>query len=152
MTPIKLINPTDEELSAAVAEHLTGAAFWAETRGEYTLAVMHDAARPPWQHWDIKEVERNKPRYRRITGQEAVRMGFFGRGAPDYATSADAVLPLLEKTKGIWEMRCDNEPTTGWHWQIDNEQLEVCGCADTLAKAICIALLRAAGHTVEMKP
>lgn len=133
---------TDAELSVLVAECRAGAAFWAETRGDYTLAVMCDAARPPWQHWDPKEVERNKPRYRRITGLEAVRMGFFGRGAPDYATSADAVLPLLEKEGGF---TIDRTPLADDDelYRVSLRSRDGQGLASTLARAGCIALLSA---------
>ena len=114
-TKLKLTNPTDDELSAAVAEHVAG----------YKNVIY--ATHPPRLVADDPE----RP-------GERMRIGL-------YATSADAVLPLLEKCRH-WKAQ-QWEPNVVW---VDLDAPNYGdGVAETFPRAACVALLRANGIEVE---
>lgn len=69
------------------------------------------------------------------------------RSLPDYATSADAVLPLLDKFFYIWSAERDSYMPTEEAYSAGTPKLSWC-TAPTLALACCFLLLRA--HGVEV--
>ena len=56
----------------------------------------------------------------------------------NFATSADAVLPWLEKTPAIFEIYHD-----GNLWNVSHETQHISVKASTFARAACIALIKA---------
>lgn len=141
-TKITLTNPTDDELSAAVAEHVDG---WRYIGLASTVGCDPRmwAKGTPWQ-----------------ADYVTMRQDQF-----NYATSADAVLPLLERAyrkssvadhsfcvEMTW-LPSHQRNCSGYEWaycvQIfpSHEGIK-CGTANTLARAACIALLRANGVEV----
>jgi len=127
-TKITLTNPTDDELNAAFAEKVAGA-----------LAVCDGMMRLP----DAK------------CGKQAFESW---KRYPEWATSADAVLPLLERDGWDWEHRF----STSWTAKKQTlESVTIWGPSKefvarhdyvkgecTFPRAACIALLRA--HGVEV--
>jgi hypothetical protein len=122
---IDLKTATPEQISVAVAEYVAG-----YTRGPGVTGPFDGITKPTWIY------------------PGACGPGNTADQLPEYATSADAVLPLLEKAGGFW---CD----------FNGKQFEVqvgtnlargygypWGIAKTLPLAACIALLRA--HGVEV--
>lgn len=119
---------TDEELSAAVAQHVAGLTpdhFKFNYDGETTDHCC-------WRR-DGKTI---------------------GSGAcPPFATSADCVLPLLEKHHP-WRADCGGE--YGYRLSISALNAEHVGTysvawGSTFARAACFCILRAAGVTIEEK-
>lgn len=112
MTKLKLINPTDEELSRAVCEY----------------------------------VERAK--WHRPTEQE-LASGSYYFYTPFYATSANAVLRLLEKCQHFdHNWNCVHKQH--WVWVKIEGYDKVIGSDPIFARAACIALLRANDIEVEI--
>lgn len=150
---MKLLNPTDNELNAAVAEFVAGWRCHKEQRGEFALCVCYEAKDPePWTNWRKEKEAADKARYTPISCIEAVKIGFFGRGLPRFTHSADAVLPLLDE-RG-WSF--NEERTPGILWVAANEGIGDVGAGHgpiektfPFAKKACIALLRAHGVEVE---
>lgn len=132
-----LINPTDDELSAAVAEHVAG---WKRI--------------PADENW--KEIWEGPDGQLELDG-------------PWFATSADAVLPLLtahtkrtnEQRGGegdTWRIYAPADETDTWTvcpvWMHHDGAIEETGDAGhdkSLPRAACIALLRAKGIEVISK-
>jgi len=124
-TTTKLINPTDDELSAAVAEHVAGLTRDFEDVGEERCAW--------WENGKGETVPAN------------------------FATSADAVLPLLDR-QHHWLHKSinDGKKITAHYVQIDwkpgrasiNQADHFCATEPTFPRAACIALLRANGIEV----
>ena len=124
-TKLKLTTPTDDELSAAVAEHVAGRE-WDEIAGKF---------------WNF-EADKTRGSFSLIP----------------FATSADAVLPLLEK----WGDFCVSR--YGGEYIIELNRFEMLpdgregdyvqhqGDDVKLPRAACIALLRANGIEVEVTP
>jgi hypothetical protein len=77
------------------------------------------------------------------------RLGFVITDSPAprplFATSADAVLPFLEQALP----NCCRPSSLGGRWEI--EVAHGYGCAPTLARAACIALLRAERSKINSK-
>ncbi len=109
---ITLTNPTDDELSAAVAEYVAG---W-----------VNDGS-----YWG----------WRLNSGQVKRRCDL-----PPYATSADAVLPLLEKYHAAWLAQSVINGCTVVITATGYERFY--GNSPTFPRAACIALLRANGVEV----
>ena len=108
---IKLTNPTDDQLSAAVAEH-----------------VLHSTIKP------------HKPT------QAEIESGSYFSWEPNYATSADAVLPLMGNNWMAITDRAGNVTVT--YMPVPGKTYT--GKASTFAKAGSVALLRANGIEVEV--
>lgn len=69
-----------------------------------------------------------------------------------FVTSADAVLPWLEKAEWFNVSRPSNDGKGHFYCEVDldsKNEVEAIAYADTFPKAICIALLRAHGVEVE---
>lgn len=120
-TKLKLTNPTDDELNAAVATHVCG---YAGVDGGMMRLPDTRMRGNVFESW---------------------------KRVPPYATSADAVLPLLDSPKYIawWEARLK---LNGTH-QVRCHQSEVDSFlaeSATFPRAACIALLRANGIEVEI--
>lgn len=122
---MKLVNPTDDQLNAAFAQHVAGW-FPIEPKHSKGSLMMVD------EWWDAKG---------------------YPVGAPRFVTSVDAVTPWLEKAgrwsairgaDGLYEINLDDipMPETGVYWAIDA----------SLPRAAVIALLRAHGVEVEFDP
>ena len=114
---MKLTNPTNEQINAAVAEYVAG---WKKIPEATNIA------------FEVPE-----------TG---------ARGTPpDFATSADALLPLLEKLIRFDVYATGNASASQgcrvYVW--DHDDNEHRGVAQALPLAACIALLRAHGVEVE---
>ncbi len=113
-------NITDDELSALVAEQVAG---W-----KPIPLVSRRSLRSMWV-------------WRDANGEEATE-----GSVPPYATSIDAVLPLLETNPKGW----------GCARKVSNRDYKVAiygpevfrATASTLARAICLSLLAAKGFTV----
>lgn len=105
----KLEGATDDELSAAVAEHVAG--YKKDRNGYWRDALGHCV------HGEFGDVE--------------------------FATSADAVLPLLNKL-GFWSARFDGDEFVVTDDHMDNNS-DNSADAPTFPRAACIALLRAKG-------
>lgn len=122
MNAITLTNPTDDELSAAVAEHVAG----------LTISFGCIAS------W--RQLPNGEP--------EEVQDG----PIPNYSTSADAVLPLLEKWASEAEFNGPSihmTPDSRWLVSLHNaDDIVASATARTLPRAACIALLRANGVEV----
>lgn len=130
-TKITLTNPTADELSAAVAERVAG----------WTYETFPHGACPHVKHWKNE-------------AGETVSIHMDGR----FATSADAVLPLLERDGWDWEHRFST------NWAKERKTLESVTIwgprKDFIARhdyvkgecafpfAACVALLRANGVEV----
>lgn len=116
---MKLTNPTDEQLNAAFAEQVCG----------WKWRTFPDGACPEIKHWrDVygNIVSIHWPKY-------------------SFTTSADAVLPWLEKRQWVRVELCAfGEPK----WGISVMHGPI-GMADTFPRAATIALLRAHGVEVE---
>lgn len=123
-TKLKLTNPTDDELSAAVAEHVAG---WKHVfKGNHTQIVY---GYPPIP-----------------TGR-----GCGDAIVPGFATSADAVLPLLEKCQHFdHNWNCVHKQH--WVWVKIEGRDKAVGSDPVFARAGSIALLRANGIEVEVTP
>lgn len=147
---MKLVNPTDDQLNAAFAEKVAGWRCYKEKRGGYELCIsLAPGDGEPWQHWDPKERAVREARYTPVSCFEAIEIGFFGRGLPQFTRSADAVLPWLEKS-GAWsayrerdgayeiELHDKHMPSGGNYFAFDK----------SFSRAAVIALLRA--HGVEV--
>lgn len=135
-----LTNPTDDELSAAVAEYVAG----------WTYQTFPNGACPHIKHWKNAKGEHT-----------SIYMN--GR----FATSADAVLPLLtahtkrtnEKRGGegdTWQIYAPADENDVWTvnpvWMHHDGFIEETGNgnqAKTFPRAACIALLRASGIEVK---
>ena len=116
------------EQDARVAELVMGWTAYAEQRGKYRLAVVVSPGdRPPWMKTRDPEPER----YEQIGAVEAVKMGFFGIGFPEYTRDPGADYTVLERVRGwgraeqdwfyealgtIWvdERRCDELPALAY--------------------------------------
>ncbi len=123
---------SDEALSALVAEHCAG---WTDIKRNPLPGLFHCG-------------------FNEAQGKTAEANCGSPWGIPPYATSADAVLPLLEKYRG-WSSRKHN-----YNPKLRTVELEVTcedgdgysyahGDAPTFARAACFCLLRAAGQKVE---
>lgn len=129
---MKLNNPTDDQLNAAFAEHVAG---WKRIPAKGDIPEM----------WN--------------TGTDCLNQGGgFAWRVPRYSKYADAVLPWLEKWPDVEIHRVKDN---GWQVSImdirrypDRTETGVLAEAweDTIARAICIALLRANGVEVEVTP
>lgn len=119
-----LVNPTNDQISAAVAEFVAG---WKRTPEE---------AKSVW-----------------CTGKRGPGRTMFRNKCSPFATSADAVLPLLEKYGAIasrlplvWSITlAEKTPDDG---QIYSVKVLARAKATTFPLAACIALLRAHGVDV----
>lgn len=142
-TKITLTNPTDDELNAAVAEYV---AKWKWSRvidsefgdkwhlqGKYTESGCLSPGMPWAVHYEVRD--------RLPDGEEADL-----RQVPPYATSADAVLPLLYKT--YWQVQQTAKAESPLRVRIGAEQDLSFGESDTFPRAACIALLMANGVEV----
>lgn len=126
---ITLTNPTDDELNGAVAEYVAGLTI------SFGCIVS----------W--RQLPNGEP--------EEVQDG----PIPNYATSADAVLPLLEKYQ-VWQSIWNDNPYNGsrgcsvlvsnaFTEDLDEPKDRSGWCrADSFPRAACIALLRANGVEV----
>lgn len=143
MKPIlTLTNPTADELSAAVAEHVAG---WRRVpppcgkKREWSHVLLSPGARE-WGN-DYK-------------GQYIVvwKGGDLGGDVPKWATSADAVLPLIEKWANSKKFNGpDIAMTPDGLWMVnlhDGDDIAASATAPTFPLSACIALLRA--HNVEV--
>jgi len=166
---ITLTNPTDDELNAAVAEYVAG---W---KDPITLFAWHDrkARQRPLRYY------KERPKVNGFTpvGDYSAFVTESGDkvycGTPfavhrldkSFATSADAVLPLLEKAYRKssvadhsfcveinwlppYQRNC-----TGYEWSycvqiFPAHEGTKCGTANSFPRAACIALLRANGVEV----
>lgn len=142
---ITLTNPTHNELSAAVAEHVAG---WRR------VPPPHGKKRE-WSHMLLSPSA--KERGNDYKGQYIVvwKDGDLGGDVPKWATSADAVLPLLEKQSVVianWIL--PDKGNCGWRVDIydsipDASLNKEAGALDkAFPRAACIALLRANGVEV----
>lgn len=125
---MKLVNPTDGQLNSAFAEHVAGW-FPIEPKHSKGSLMMVD------EWWDANG---------------------YPVGAPRFASSADAVLPWLEKSERYvsvrhWRGHWEEQP--GWMvilYEDDEGGRELARAVDTsLPRAAVIALLRAHGVEVE---
>lgn len=134
-TNITLTNPTHNELSAAVAEHVAGWRRVPPPHGK-KREWSHMLLSPSAKEWgnDYK-------------GQYIVvwKDGDLGGDVPKWATSADAVLPLLLNA-GYVNINL-NPFSKVWTVIILNGK-EFVGEGHTLPRAACVALLRANGVEV----
>lgn len=142
-TKITLTNPTADKLNAAVAEYVAGWRRVPPPHGK-KREWSHMLLSPSAKEWgnDYK-------------GQYIVvwKDGDLGGDVPKWATSADAVLPLLEKwaAAATYNGPCINmTPDCQWIVTLHNEDDIVASAFDkSLPRAACIALLRANGVTVD---
>ena len=106
---------SDEEINVLVAERLMGWTAYAETRGEYTLAVaVRPGGRQPWKTCRHDLQEAKKTFYRQISCAEAQALGFFGIGFPDFATKIAHAWEVVEKMTGDGVVAIEvGEPTVG---------------------------------------
>lgn len=143
---MNLLNPTDDELNAVFAEKVAGWRREPVAKGNKKVQ-SHILLAPNTQEWGLG--------YR---GEYAVvwKDGKVGGSIPKFTTSADAVLPWLEKAKssfpcsssngsasldkGIWAVAV---PAPSW----DDDAF--CGEDKSFAKAAVLALLRAHGVEIE---
>jgi hypothetical protein len=70
---------------------------------------------------------------------------------PPFATSADAVLPLLENGEDIAQIRYLRYSTGRYAWEVSLNS-SFSGSGETFPFGLCIALLRAHGVEVEFTP
>ncbi len=145
--------PAGREMDALIAEKM-GYKAYKETRGGYAIAVMQRPGdREPWKSRQRPDPER----YTEISCVEAVRLGFFGTGFPNFSTDIAAALPIAEKLNislicsedGWYAVKtedvvhtCNREPNIakeihGKYWAL----------ADTIPLAICSVGLKALGVT-----
>lgn len=127
----------DAALSERVAVEVAGWRAWFEERGGYTHFVWQKAGeREPWM--GTQRHEEAKKRYRPAGIGQLDRMKHCYYEQPNYATSADAVLPLAGEH---WEAY---RVPGGFGFKITNSLGEILGAANasTLERAVCIALLR----------
>ena len=126
-TKLKLTNPTDDELNAAVATHVCG---YAGVDGGMMRLPDTRMRGNVFESW---------------------------KRVPPYATSADAVLPLLDGFEWV-DIGKDVDYNDGpWAVSISRQRAGAMGAlfigsAPALARAACIALLRANGIEVEITP
>lgn len=133
---MKMINPTDTDLEYAFCEHVS---HWVPTEQQIEA----------WQLWAA------------VSGCDTSRDNAISTAKtcdrPNYCTSADAVLPWLEK----WQAPKDS-PSKGWCtiWSPGNKlgdwmvyrSFNKPTYAATLPRAIVIALLRENGVEIEFAP
>lgn len=143
----KVVVRSLRELDALVAEKVMGFEAWAETRGEYRLAVRAgpDAPRP----WERKRTP-DPERYESISCAYAQALGFFGEGFPRYSTDIAAAWRVVEK---LGQNRVD----VVLHY---TELMRGCDCIcggdavgrseDTMPLAICLAALATQGIEADL--
>ncbi len=118
---MKLINPTDSEIDAAVAEKVAG---WKRLHAEHAFDGGVKCEIDAW----------------------AAPSGRIADAVPQFSRSADAVLPLLERMDR-WQ--CDyGRPEKKYRLYFIRREGE--GTAATFPRAACLALLRAHGVEVDI--
>lgn len=121
---MKLILKSLDEVSAAVAEHVAGWSYW----------TFPEGACPHVKHW--RRADATPVTIHSAEGQ--------------FARSADAVLPLLEKWSIATALYSSGE------WTVSDDHMDC--LSDNMATdksfplAACLALLRAKGFDVEFTP
>lgn len=149
MTPPDLSALSDMELSCLVARECAGWKCYLEQRSaEYTYFVWQKAGeRAPWASYC--DADRMKAKYAECEPKDLdfQRHIYFTETFPRYATSADAVLPLLEKWP-IWE--CErvsfDKPFNRYRVSISTEAPpagHIAAFGPTFARAAVEALLKA---------
>lgn len=145
----------DLELSAAVAEHVAGYVKWEvlvygpgnPPRGSVFLMDPKISGMYERNPTFFKYRKTNKPR----TEPEHI---------PPFATSADAVLPLCEQFPMTTFQHVCAESKPGVRWIVEilvespkrDSSPYIDGRGETLARSLCVALLRAKGFQVEFVP
>lgn len=131
---MKLTDPTDETLNAAFAEKVAG---WRGPAHPDTLAACDEGMKKAQCWW--------------LTPEGKLFSPGFGVEVPAFTTSADAVLPCLEKAAGghwsSWYSHpLHSDMPESYEVSVLNAQSpKVAARAETFAKAAVIALLRANG-------
>lgn len=134
----------DLELSAAVAEHVAG----------YVLKPVPLNYRETINRWHDGEKLLYNPRYERRDFDTPLYW------EPEFATSADAVLPLCEQFPMTTFQHACAESKPGVRWIVEilvespkrDSSPYIDGRGQTLARSLCLALLRAKGFQVEFAP
>lgn len=127
---MKLVNPTDEQLNAAFAEKVAGWTRYEPLKGEKRTVIC------------------------RLCGPERGQTmlvwkdGSPGGCYPNWAKSADAVLPWLEKC-GHWQAHSSSK---GIHIFVEYPDRHNRSDDQSFPRAAVIALLRANGVEVEFTP
>lgn len=139
-TKITLTNPTDDELSAAVANYV--AKISTEKRWRYFYNGIESGGH-------ISKMAATADAISHSLGYGAIEEYDYVPHCPPYATSADAVLPLLEKV-GRWSLAYNLPLSIGGYSVMVSDACSVAWWAEDPAfpRAACIALLRANGVEV----
>lgn len=78
------------ETNALIAEIL-GYNAYKEQRGQWCMAVRQKPGdREPWKNFRHEAQENEQKRYTQISCFDAVRLGFFGTGFPNFSTDIEA--------------------------------------------------------------
>ena len=128
------------KMNAEVAETVMGWLFYAETRGDYTLAVwQRPSEREPWTKY--RNPESHKKRYHQITAKEATNLGFFGilPSFSDDDAAACKVLDHVAPAPTHMARLLRNRNTDEWECIIEYDFV---GRGKTRAEAICRAALK----------
>lgn len=141
---MKLIDPTDAELDAAFATEVAGWTFY-----DGQPKCQHGSGEVPWdtgqrtcgKRWNPPASIHSDRRWHRTKEDATKAVGFV------FTTSADAVLPYLEKA----EVVCHRVPAQPlWHFRGYGPQWEGVFVEDKcFARGGVLALLRAHGCEVE---
>lgn len=107
MTPLRAILENWTEIATGardivVAESVMGYRFWKERRGECELCVaVGPTEREPWM--GTQNPERNNARYTPAGGLDALKIGFFGSGVPNFTTNPSADYESLCFVRDNWQ-------------------------------------------------
>lgn len=127
---MKLINPNNDELNAAFAEKVCGW-MWRQERG------------PAWY---VQSDDPDPYKWIRICGPKGGDIML--DGGLRFATSADAVIPFLERQQEGYGVDFDTEARCYFVTLCSSDIDAVIGISHSFARAACIALLRSKGVTI----
>jgi hypothetical protein len=135
---------SDAKLSEVFAVEVLGWRAWFEKRGEYTHRVWQmPTDREPWM--SVRNWEEAKKRYTPAALGEFNPMKHISHSWPPFATSADAVLPHVEKLAHRVEWgRSEGSQYGVFLWPAPVPCEPIRAIQPTLPRALCIVLIKAA--------